>query len=97
MYILPWVIVTFNGLDGILTYVGLITSQMVEANPLLSVMDPLHVLIIKLSFSFILSFLIIKNAFIRFGKKIQLTLWFAVTLYSGVLVIHMFWFIPYIT
>ena len=97
MHILPWVIVTFNGVDGILTYIGLTTFQMVEANPLLSFLDPLHVLIIKLSFSCVLSFLIIKNAFLRFGYKFKLTLWFAVTLYSGVLGLHMLWFIPYIS
>ncbi|WP_075619940.1 DUF5658 family protein [Paenisporosarcina indica] len=97
MYILPWIIVAFNGLDGILTYIGLVSFQMVEANPLLSSLDPLHVLFIKLSFSAILSVLITKKAFLKFGKKLKMTLWFAVTLYSGVLVLHLLWLIPYIT
>ena len=97
MYVLPWVIVVFNGLDGILTYIGLVSYQMVEANPLLNSLDPLHILLIKLSFSFVLSILITKNAFLRFGKKVKMTLWFTVTLYSGVLTLHMLWLIPYIT
>lgn len=97
MYILPWVIVALNGLDGILTYIGLVSLQMVEANPLLSSLDPLHMLFIKLSFSVILSILITKKVFLKFGKKIKMTLWLAITLYSGVLVLHMLWLIPYIT
>lgn len=97
MYILPWTIVAFNGLDGILTYIGLVSFQMVEGNPLLSSLDPLHVLVIKLAFSCLLGYLIIQNAFLRFGKKVKMTLWLAATLYSGVLVLHLFWLIPYIT
>jgi len=97
LYILPWIIVTFNGMDGIFTYIGLTTFQMVEANPILSFLHPFHVLIIKLFFSCVLSFLIIKKAFLRFGYKFKLILWFAVGLYTGVLVLHMLWFIPFIT
>ena len=85
-----------NGVDGVLTFIGLKTSQMEEFNPFLNKLKPESVLFLKLLLSGLLYYVIYKNGLKRFGRKLKILLWIVVLLYMGVIILHLFWLIPYL-
>ncbi|WP_019413208.1 DUF5658 family protein [Paenisporosarcina sp. TG20] len=85
-----------NTLDGVFTYIGLKNLQMVEANPFLRTLKPESVLVLKLLLSGLLSYVIFNKGLIRFGKKFQILLSMVIAVYSGVILLHLFWLIPFL-
>ncbi|WP_255421163.1 DUF5658 family protein [Paenisporosarcina sp. OV554] len=83
-------------MDGVLTYIGLKNSQMEELNPLLSMLQPEFVLFLKLLLSGLLYYVIYKKGLKRFGSKLHILLWLVVAIYTGVIILHLFWFIPFL-
>jgi Domain of unknown function (DUF5658) len=91
-------IATLNLLDGAVTYYGLHHSIITEANPLMdSVYEtgPHWFLILKVALSAFLFVLNLKG-YVPDGKGIKALAMIAVTLYTGVCVLHTFWIIPYL-
>ncbi|HSO58446.1 MAG TPA: DUF5658 family protein [Paenisporosarcina sp.] len=85
-----------NGVDGLLTYIGLKTSQMTELNPILSQLQPESILFLKLLLSGLLYYVIYKQGLRRFGRKLYIVLWMVMVLYSGVIILHLFWLVPFL-
>ncbi|WP_051005519.1 DUF5658 family protein [Paenisporosarcina sp. TG-14] len=85
-----------NAVDGALTYIGLKTSQMVELNPILRMMQPESVLFIKVLLSVLLCYIIYKKGLMRFGRKLRVLLWIVVIMYTSVIILHLFWLIPFL-
>nr|WP_279587120.1 DUF5658 family protein [Paenisporosarcina antarctica] len=83
-------------MDGVLTYIGLKTSQMVELNPVLRMMQPESVLFIKVLLSGLLCYIIYKKGLMRFGRKLRILLWIVVIMYTSVIILHLFWLIPFL-
>ncbi|QBP40388.1 hypothetical protein E2636_04245 [Paenisporosarcina antarctica] len=96
MSILAILIVVLNAVDGVLTYIGLKTSQMVELNPVLRMMQPESVLFIKVLLSGLLCYIIYKKGLMRFGRKLRILLWIVVIMYTSVIILHLFWLIPFL-
>jgi len=94
--ILVIIIIVLNAVDGALTYIGLKTSQMVELNPILRMMQPESLLILKLLLSGLLCYVVYKKGLIRFGRKFQILSMIVVALYTGVIILHLFWLIPFL-
>jgi phosphoglycerol transferase MdoB-like AlkP superfamily enzyme len=93
--VLAFLIVVLNAVDGVLTYIGLKTSQMEELNPMLSMLQPESILFVKLLLSGLLWYVIYKKGLLRFGRKLRLLLWVVVVIYMCVIILHLFWFIPF--
>ena len=85
-----------NAVDGVLTFIGLKTSQMEELNPFLNKLQPESVLFLKLLLSGLLYYVLYKKGLKRFGRKLKILLWIVVLLYIGVIILHLFWLIPYL-
>ncbi|MFC6039289.1 DUF5658 family protein [Paenisporosarcina macmurdoensis] len=94
--VLAFLIVVLNAVDGVLTYIGLKTSQIEELNPMLSILQPESILFVKLLLSGLLWYVIYKKGLLRFGRKLLLLLWIVVVIYTGVIILHLFWFIPFL-
>ena len=86
-----WLLIVLNGLDGILTYFGLTRGIVEEGNPLLSPLQPLTILGIKLFLSLCL-FGLLFTAF----AEIRTTLWrwtliSANVIYTMIFALHLYW------
>jgi hypothetical protein len=88
--------VVLNAVDGLLTYIGLKTFQITELNPILSQLQPDTILFLKLLLSGLLYYVIYKQGLKRFGRKLYIVLWIVMVLYSGVIILHFFWLIPFL-
>lgn len=86
-----WMLVILNSLDGIATYIGITLLLISEANPLLTNLDPLAILMIKLFLSTIFAVFILKYPFQQFGNSVKYLLSFANACYLGVFAFHLFW------
>lgn len=86
-----WLLIILNGLDGILTYLGLSNGIVEEANPLLSSFAPFTILGIKLFLSLCLfGFLFTTFAGVRTNFW-RYTFIAANSVYVMILGLHMFW------
>ena len=86
-----WSLVVLNFLDGLLTYIGLSFGAITEANPLLASFSPLALLATKLLLSLCLfSFLYTPFVWIQ-SCSWRYILIFVNTLYSFILLLHLFW------
>lgn len=86
-----WSLVILNFLDGFLTYVGLSFGAITEANPLLAAFSPLALLMTKILLSLCL-FGFLYTPFVRIqSRNWRYTLIFVNTLYSFILLLHLFW------
>ena len=86
-----WSLVILNFLDGFLTYLGLSFGAITEANPLLASFSPLALLMTKLLLSLCL-FGFLYTPFVRIqSRNWCYTLIFVNTLYSFILLLHLFW------
>lgn len=88
-------LVIFNLLDGIFTFVGLSLGVIEEANPLLVNFPPHVILLIKIVLSFFLSVLLL------FGfPQSKISLWTVIfiiitALYLSVILLHIYWIFTY--
>lgn len=86
-----WSLGILNLLDGILTYVGLLSGVITEANPLLATFSPLTLLVTKLFLSLCL-FAFLYTPFIRIQSRSWRYAFMGVnTLYTFILLLHMYW------
>lgn len=86
-----WLLILLNGLDGILTFLGLTRGLFTEANPLLSSFAPFTILGIKLFLSLCL-FGLLFTTFASIRKSYwRYTFIFANVLYSMILALHLYW------
>ena len=86
-----WALAILNAADGLLTFIGITYGFITEANPLLSSFSPAVILAIKVLLSLCLSGFLF-TPFVA----IQSRLWryffiSANTLYSMILLLHIFW------
>jgi hypothetical protein len=88
---LGFLLVILNALDGIFTYIGLITEQIEEANPLLSGLDPIILLGLKLLCSAFLFYFLMNPKYIPFKKFFFPVLVIVNIVYLAILGIHIFW------
>ncbi|MBD8015382.1 DUF5658 family protein [Microbacterium sp. APC 3898] len=86
-----WSLVILNFLDGFLTYMGLSFGAITEANPLLASFSPLALLVTKFLLSLCL-FGFLYTPFVRIqSRNWRYTLILVNTLYSLILLLHLFW------
>lgn len=82
-----------NALDGIFTYVGLNAGHIGEANPLLSWLPPLALLLLKLGFSAGLFYFILNPQYIPY-KKFMFPLFIVVNIvYTFIIGLHIIWMV----
>ncbi|MGE6489101.1 DUF5658 family protein [Paenisporosarcina sp. NPDC076898] len=86
-----WLLVILNSLDGIATYLGITLLLISEANPLLTRLDPLMILMIKLFLSTVFAVFILKYPFHQFGNSVKYLLSFANACYLCIFAFHLFW------
>jgi len=86
-----WLLVILNSLDGIATYIGITLLLISEANPLLTRLDPLMILMIKLFLSTVFAVFILKYPFQQFGNSVKYLLSFANACYLCIFAFHLFW------
>jgi len=91
MILLAWLLVILNCLDGIATYVGISLFIISEANPLLALLDPYYVLMIKLYLSTLLALFILQHPIHQLGRGFKYLFGCANICYVGVLVLHIYW------
>ena len=88
-----WNLVILNFLDGFLTYMGLSLGAITEANPILASLSPAALLAIKLLLSLCL-FSFLYTPFVRIqSRSWRYSFMFINTLYSFILLLHLFWLI----
>lgn len=88
-----WSLVVLNFFDGLLTYIGLSLGAITEANPILASFSPLAILMTKLLLSLCL-FSFLYTPFVRIQtRRWRYSLIFVNTLYSFILLLHLFWLI----
>lgn len=80
-----------NALDGTLTYIGLVSNQIEEGNPLMAGFAPIHLLLIKLLFSAALTYFLFNPQYIPHKRFIFPVLIGANILYIAVMFLHIFW------
>lgn len=85
------VILVLNSLDGIFTSWGLLNGWIEEANPLLSSLSPLSLLLVKLILSGFVFILWKSNFPSRFVPLWRGVLFFVVMLYIWIFFLHIFW------
>lgn len=86
-----WLLILLNGLDGILTCLGLIRGIITEANPLLSSFAPFTILAIKLFLSLCL-FGLLSTTFAGIRTNFWRIIFISANaIYSMVLALHFLW------
>lgn len=86
-----WLLILLNGLDGILTYLGLTRGIVTEANPLLSSFAPFTILAIKLFLSLCLFGLLFTTFAGILTNFWRVTFIGANAIYSIILALHLLW------
>lgn len=91
-----WSLMILNFLDGVLTYVGLLSGAVTEANPLLASFSPLTLLAIKIFLSLCL-FAFLYTPFVWIQSRGWRYAFIGVnTLYTLILLLHVFWLTLYL-
>lgn len=91
-----WSLAILNFLDGLLTYVGLLSGAITEANPLLASLSPLALLATKLFLSLCL-FAFLYTPFVWVQSRSWRYAFIGVnTLYTLILLLHVFWLTLYL-
>ncbi|WP_422123055.1 DUF5658 family protein [Planococcus sp. X10-3] len=86
-----WLLIILNGLDGILTYLGLTRGIVTEGNPLLASFAPFTILGIKLFLSLCL-FGLLFTTFAGIRKNVwRYTFIGANAIYIMILGLHLYW------
>ncbi|MED4017034.1 DUF5658 family protein [Sutcliffiella cohnii] len=93
MYGLFLSLLILNGIDGVLTFIGLKFNMIEEANPLMSLLfthNPYLFLIIKITLSFLLLIFLIRKQ-IPNTRLVKILSIFATASYSYVTCLHLVW------